>query len=176
MGNESHREYNNKNKISEPMIVNQNHWSWYLVFVVCLYSRWFCYPLVLKSCFLLLNKKNMFVFGFGYPLVLKSWFSLFLFVLSMALATHWFWNLGFLFLCLYYLWFWLSIGSEILVLAIHPNVCTFDGYPLVLASWLSWFYQWLLVTHWSVLVNMCMLKVLFRHNETTHKLENVYMA
>ena len=75
MGNENHREYTtNKtnNKISEPMIVNRNHWSWNIVFVVF---------------FGILD-------GFRYPLVLKSWFSCFVW---------------------YSRWFWLPIGSEILV-------------------------------------------------------------
>ena len=34
-----------------------------------------------------------------------------------------------------------------------------------------WFSRLVLVTHWPFLVYMCMLKVLFRHSETTHKLE-----
>ena len=93
-----------------------------------------------------------FLDGFGYPLILKSCFFV---VFSMALATHWFWNLGFLVL------FGFLDGF---------------GYPLVLESWFSWFSLWFLVTHWSFLVNMCMLKVLFRQSETTHKLENMYMA
>ena len=152
MGNENHREYKKK-KISEPMIVNQNHWSW---------------NLVLFDCFCILD-------GFRYPLVLKSWFSL-LFVysrwfwlpigseilvffvvcvFSMVLATHWFWNLGFL-------------G--------FVGILYGFGYPLILESWLFWFYPWFLVTHWSFLINMCMLKVLFCHRETTHKVENLYTA
>ena len=51
--------------------------------------------LVLKSCcfccFVVLD-------GFRYPLVLKSYFC-FCLVFSMVLATHWFWNLGFLVFC-----------------------------------------------------------------------------
>ena len=156
MGSQSHREYKtktrklrfqdqwvtktientNKNKhtkILEPMIVNQNHWSWNRVlFVLFLYALWFSLPI-------------------GTEILVV----LFVFVFSMVFVTHWFWNLGFL-VC----------------------VCILDGfgYPLILESWLSWFYPWFVVTHWSFLVNMCMLKVLFRHSETTHKLENMYMA
>ena len=76
--------------------------------------------------------------GFGYPLVLKSWFSLL------------FW---------YSRWFWLPIGSEILVFLLllvfsmvfvthwfwnlgflgFVGILDGFGYPLVLKSWFSWF-------------------------------------
>ena len=132
MGNENHREYKTNQKYQDFRTNDREPES-----------------LILKSCFCF-----CILDGCRYPLVLKSWFSC-LFVFSMVLATHWFWNLGFLGL------FGILDGF---------------GYPLILESWLSWFYAWLLVTHWSFLVNMCMLKVLFRHSETTHRLENVYMA
>ena len=52
-------------------------------------------------------------------LVHGHWFwnlvCLFVFVFSMVFVTHWFWNLGFLCCFLYSRWFWLPIGSEILV-------------------------------------------------------------
>ena len=136
------------------MVVNQNHWSWNLLF--CLF---------------------------------------FVCVFSMVLVTNWFWNLGFL-VFWFVRWFWLPIGSKILVflfccflygfgypLVLKSWFCLFVyvlfygfGCPLILESWFSWFYLRLLVTHWSFLVNMRMLKVLFRHSETTHKLENMYIA
>ena len=109
------------------MIVNQNHWSWNLVVLFCLYSRWFSLPI-------------------------GSEVLVFLVVVCIldVLATHWFWNIGFL---------------------VCVGILDGFGYPLILESWLSWFYPWIVVTHWSFLFNMCMLKVLFRLSETTHKLE-----
>ena len=78
------------------MIVNQNHWSWNIVFFCCslffsmvFVTHWF-WNLGFLGLFGILD-------GFGYPLVLTSSFSCFFFfkmVFSMLLAIHWFWNLG----------------------------------------------------------------------------------
>ena len=104
--------------------------------------------LILKSCFF------CFVwFSLWSWLPIGSEILIFLCVLvfSVVLATHWFWNLGFLvfvgFLdgfgyplvlkswfscfCLYSLWFWLSIDSGILVVLVLSTVF---GYPLILSG------------------------------------------
>ena len=96
MGSQNHRKYQTKNKktkMSEPM-GNESHREY--------------------------NKKKQKKQDFrindsgSRSLVLKS-FLLFFLVFSMVFVTHWFWNLVFFCLFLYSRWFWLPIGSEILV-------------------------------------------------------------
>ena len=113
MVSQSHRKNKKtkKNKISGPM-GSQSHWktkkksrfqyqwSWTriidteILIVFALFSQWFGYPLVMKLCS----------------------FCVFL-VFSMALATHWSWNLGFIVL-VYFLYGF--------------------SYPLIKESWFSY--------------------------------------
>ena len=72
MDSQSHRENNNKNKISGSIVVNPSHWSWNII-CLCWFSLWCWLPIgpeILVFCSLL--------------------------GLSMFLATHGSWNLGFL--------------------------------------------------------------------------------
>ena len=57
--------------------------------------------------------------------------------------NHWSWNLVFVFW--FSLWFWLSIGSEILVFLFFFDCLNGFGYPWILESWFScfyWFSRW----------------------------------
>ena len=81
--------------------------------------------LVLKYCCYICIYIYIYIYigfldGFGYPLILESCFC-FVLVFSMVLATHRFWNLGFL----------------VVVVVVVVGFLDGFGYPLILKSWFS---------------------------------------
>ena len=78
------------------------------------------------------NQKTRFQYQWSWTRIIDTEILVCLvcFIFSMVLATHWFWNLGFLVV------FGFLYGF---------------GYPLVLRSWFSWFvvvFSMALATHW----------------------------
>ena len=88
------------------------------------------------------------------PLVLKF----VVFVFSMVFAHHWSCQFGF---------------SGVLVFSMVFDV------PVVYTLgflWFLWFSLWFLICEWPVALESRTLNIVFRHNETTHSSETLYLA